>query len=188
MYISFARYEEVHPGEIDFGPYEIFPYETPRGLRRIRAEKLVIGQPYVREGNLLATATGRYSLWKGLKKLLSEKELSAVLTFAQRCGAIGKPAIVKQTADKHSSFSDRLYAPGKQGRRDSNVDYTIPGLEDILKRRSLQLIRLIWSTLLENGDNEEVLSAEYSVENRTIVNQCDSSLIIILKGFFSAMV
>lgn len=179
--LSLARYEEEHPGEIDFSPYEIFPYETPRGLRRIRAEKLVIGQPYVREGNLLATATERYSLWKGFKKLFNEKELSSVLTFAERCGAIGKPVIVRQTADKHRRFSDCLYAPGKQGRRDSNVDYTIPGLEDILKRRSLQLIRLIWSALLENGDNEEVLSAEYSVENRTIVNQCDSSLMMILK-------
>lgn len=179
--LSLARYEEVHPGEIDFGPYEIFPYESSRGLRRVRAEKLVIGQPYVREGNLLATATGRYSLWKGFKILFSEMELSTVLAFAEKCGAIGKPVIVRQTADKHRSFSDHLYAPGKQGRRDSNIDYIIPGLEDILKRRSLQLIRLIWSALLENGNNEEVLSAEYSVENRTIVNQCDSSLMLILK-------
>ena len=176
-----ANYEEAHPDEIDFTPYEIFPYESSRGLRRVRAEKLVIGQPYVREGNLLATATGRNPLWKGLIKQLNAEELTVVLAFAEKCGAIGKPIIIKQAADKHRSFTDRLYAPGKQGRRDSNVDYTIPGLEDILKRRSLQLIRLIWSALLENGDNEEVLTAEYSVENRSIINQCDSSLMMILR-------
>lgn len=179
--LSLAKYDKVHPDEIDFCSYAIFPYESSKGMRRVRAEELVIGKPYIREGALLSSATGRHPLWKGFMKILNKNDLSVVLTFAEKCGAIGRPVIIRQAADRHRDFSDCLFVPGKQGRRDSNFDYTIPGLEEILKRRSLQLNRLVWSALLEANDNEDVLKAEYSVDNRAIVNQCDSSLMIILK-------
>lgn len=176
-----AKYDEEHPGEIDFQLYAIFPFQSTKGIRRVAATELVIGKPYVREGNLLASATGRNSLWGGFKKLLSEEELAAVLSFVERSGAIGLPKIVKQSAEKHQDFYNSLYAPGRQGPRDSNYDYIIPGLDEILKKRSLQLNRLVWAALLQDSLTDGVISAEYSVNNRLIVNRCDSSLVEILR-------
>lgn len=179
--LTLARFDESHSSEIDFGSYAIFPYESARGIRRACAGELVIGKPYVREGNLLATATGRKAIWKGLKDLLDPEELDSVLGFAERTGTIGSPAITRQCASRHRDFDHNLYAAGKQGARDSNYDYTIPGLQDILKRRSLQLSKLVWNAIITSENPEEFLYAEYSVNNRMIVNQCDSSLIQILR-------
>lgn len=179
--LSLAKYDKAYPGEIDFSAYAIFPFESSRGISRVNAEKLVIGKPFVREGSLLASATKRNQIWKGLKVLLSQEDLEAVLAFAERSGAIGLPRILKQKAEKHRDFLNKLFAEGRQGARDTNYDYTIPGLEDILKRRSLQLSRLVWDALKTNGNSDEALYAEYSVNNRTIVNQSDSSLMLILR-------
>ena len=175
-----AQYDEAHRGEVDFQSYAIFPYDSSRGIRRGRACELVIGKPYIREGDLLASATGRNSLWKGFSKIISNEELELILNFAERNGAIGLPKIIKRTAEKHRDFESKLFAVGKQGSRDSNFDYIIPGLEQILKKRSLKLNRLVWASLLE-ADNNDVLTAEYSVDNRRIVNRCESSLILILR-------
>lgn len=179
--LTLAQYDEEHPGEIDFECYAIFPCQSSRGIRRAAAGELVIGKPYIREGNLLASALDRSSLWEGFKKILNAKELETVLSFAERCGAIGLPRVIKQSAQLHQDFNKELYAEGRQGTRDSNYDYTIPGLDEILKKRSLQLNRLVWAALLQDGLNDKVLSAEYSVNNRMIVNRCDSSLIKILR-------
>ena len=179
--VTLAKYDEEYPGDIDFHAYAIFPYESPRGIRRVRADKLVIGKPYIRQGGLLASATGRTPLWEGFKKLLNENDLLSILAFTERCGAIGLPKIHMQAAELHRDYSTRLYSPGKQGVRDSNYDYTITGLEEILKRRSLQLNKLVWSALLSADNMNDVRFAEYSVDNRKIVNRYDSSLIISLR-------
>lgn len=179
--VVLARFDEEFRGKIDFQSYSIFPYESSKGIHKVRACELVIGKPYLREGNLLASATGRNSLWKGFKKLLSQEDLAKMLAFAERSGAIGAPKIIRQPAEKHRDFSSRLFSSGKQGVRDSNYDFTIPGLEEILKKRSIQLNRLVWSALLNNEDTATVSAAEYSVDNRTVVNRCESSLILILK-------
>ena len=179
--LSLSKYDESYPGEIDFSKYAVFPFESSRGISRANAEKLVIGKPFVREGNLLASATKRNPIWKGLKALLSIEDLETVLAFAERCGAIGLPRITKQKAGKHRDFSNKLFEEGRQGPRDTNYDYTIPGLEDILKRRSLQLSRLVWDALVMKDCSDDVLYAEYSVYNRAVVNRTDSSLILILR-------
>ena len=49
-----------------------------------------------------------------------------------------------------------------------------------MKRRSLQLSRLVWDALQLNN-SDEVLYSEYSVLNRTVVKRTDSSLILILR-------
>ena len=54
-------------------------------------------------------------------------------------------------------------------------------MDEILKKRSLQLNRLVWEALFQDGLTDDVLSAEYSVNNRLVVNRCDSSLVKILR-------
>lgn len=180
--LTLAKYDEENRGEIDFSKYAIFPYESARGLKRVKACELVIGKPYIKERNLLASALNRETLWKGFKKILKAEELQDLIEFAICCGAVGKAKIVRQKAEKHICFSETLFASGKQGNRDSNYDYTIPGLEEMLRRRSLQLSRLIWSAILEVEEPSETLYAEYSVDNRKTVNRDDSSLIRILRA------
>ena len=179
--LTLALFNESHPSEIDFHSYAIFPYESKRGISRTCADKLVIGKPYLREGTLLASATGREPIWSGLKDLLDQESLNKVLLFAERNGTIGAPAIIKQAASEHRNYTEMLYVSGRQGARDSNYDYIIPGLQDILKRRSLQLSKLVWYAITASADCKHFLYAEYSVDNRSIVNRCDSSLIQILR-------
>lgn len=180
--LLFAKYEKEHPNEIGFNEYALFPYESTRGIRRVKADELVIGKPYIREGALLASATERVPIWQGFKDLLNKEDLEMIIAFAEKCGAIGLPVIVKQKAEEHSAFLEKLFSTGKQGARDSNYDFTIPGLEEILRRRSLQLNKLVWAAIVANDNHENVLSAEYSVDNRKTVNRCDSSLVMILKS------
>ncbi len=178
---TLARFDVQNRGQVDFSDYAIFPYESTRGIRRVKANDLVIGKPYIKEGNLLSNALGRETLWKGLKKLVSEDDLKVVIDFAVNNGAVGKPVIQKQRAENHISFTDKLYTHGKQGKNDSSFDYVIPGLNEILKRRSVQLSKMVWNGILETPNPEEVLFAEYSVDNRRIVKREDSSLIKILR-------
>ena len=91
------------------------------------------------------------------------------------------PKITRQAANEHRDYSKKLWSDGKQGVRDTNYDFTIPGLDDLLKRRSLQLSKMVWDALLEKSIDTDVLFAEYSVNNRAIVNRCDSSLILSLR-------
>ena len=104
-----------------------------------------------------------------------------LIDFVIRCGAIGRAIIIKQKAEAHICFTETLFVPGKQGNRDSNYDYSIPGLEEMLSRRSLKLSRMIWEAILEAEAPSETLYAEYSVDNRKTVNRDDSSLIKILR-------
>ena len=41
--------------------------------------------------------------------------------------------------------------------------------------------RLVWDAIQTNGNSDEALYAEYSVNNRTVVNRSDSSLILVLR-------
>ena len=179
--LTLAKYDRSHPGEIDFGQYAIFPYKSSRGVRRTKASDLVVGKPYIREGQLLASATGRMPIWEGLIDILNESDINTILEFAVRYGAIGEPVVVQQPATAHRDFRRCLYVEGKPGRRDSNYDYTIPGLDEILKRRSTRLSKLIWSAILSCKYDDEVVYAEYSTGNRSFVNRCDSSLILMLR-------
>lgn len=181
--LMLANFDEENPGEIDFSEYSIFPYESTRGLSRIRATDLVIGKPYIKEGTLLYRAVGKPVLWKDLGKIADQNGIETIIAFAQRHGAIGMPQIVKQSAERHSDFSKLLFVAGKQGHRDTNYDYTIPGLDEILKMRSLQLSRLVWNCIIsvDKNEAENLLIAEYSSNNRETVNRTDSTLIQILR-------
>ena len=63
----------------------------------------------------------------------------------------------------------------------TNYDYTIIGLDEILRRRSIQLSKLVWMAIAEVDNPMDTLNAEYSVDNRSIVNRDDSTLIKILR-------
>ncbi len=181
--VQLALYDKSHIGVIAFSEYSLFPYESSRGLRRVKASEIVIGRPYVKEGNLLSRAMDRPELWKGFKSLVDAENLELILAFAERHGAVGMPCIIEQRAEKHIKYSEQLFVQGKQLVRDTNFDYTIPGLDEILKKRSLQLNRLIWKCIInvDKSFAEEVVFAEYSCNNRETVNRAESSLIQILK-------
>ena len=89
----------------------------------------------------------RPPLWKGLKKLMDEESIQQLIVFAKKYGAVGMPVVISQTAEKHSDFSKLLYVEGRRTNRDTNFDYCIPGLDELLKRRSLQLSRLVWQAI-----------------------------------------
>lgn len=181
--MKLASYNELNLDDIDFSEYSLFPVETKKGLKRLKGSEIVIGKPYIKEGNLLAKTLGRPSLWSGFIKLLSSEDINRLLEFASICGAVGTPHIIMQSATKHIDFKKSLYAEGKQGAKDSNYDYTIPELDVILKHKSLKLYKMVWDCILSipKSKASDYLFAEYSVNSREIVNRCESSLIQIMK-------
>lgn len=179
--MKLVDFDEENPGEIDFSEYSIFPYEGARGVSRAKAGDLTIGKPYIKEGSLISAAVGRPALWKGFKKLLNVDDLERLLAFAEKCGAIGIPKIIKQSAKEHSDYMKVLYSDGRRTNRDTDFDYYIQGLDLLLKRRSIQINKLVWQAINEFDNPEDVLYAEFSSDNRQTVNRCDSSLIQILR-------
>ena len=131
----------------------------------------------------MSKALDRPQLWSGFVKILNTQDTERLVSFSLKCGAVGLPHIIKQCAAKHVDYKKSLYAEGRQGARDSDYDYTIPELDTILKRRSLQLNKLIWDCIISipKGEAADYLYAEYSVNGREIVNRCYSSLIEIMK-------
>lgn len=181
--MKLVSYDEMNPDDIDFSEYSLFPVETNRGLKRLKGSEIVVGKPYIKEGNLLSKAIDRPQLWSGFVKILNTQDAERLVSFSLKCGAVGLPHIIKQCAAKHVDYKKSLYAEGRQGARDSDYDFTIPELDTILKRRSLQLNKLIWDCIISipKGEAADYLYAEYSVNGREIVNRCYSSLIEIMK-------
>ena len=181
--MKLVSYNELNPDDIDFSEYTLFPVETNRGMKRLKGTEIVVGKPYIKEGILLSKALDRPQLWSGFSKCLSAKDSERLVEFSLKCGAVGLPHIIKQSANMHIDYKKSLYADGRQGARDSDYDFTIPELDTILKRRSLQLNKLIWECVVAvpKGEASDYLFAEYSVNGREIVNRCYSSLIQIMK-------
>lgn len=179
--MKLVSFDSENPGEIDFREYAVFPYEGSRGLSRAKAEDIVIGKPYVKEGSLISAAVDKPALWKGFKKLLCNEELEKLIEFAEKYGAVGMPKVIRQSSKEHANYKKELYSNGRRTNRDTDFDYSIPGLDSILKRRSLQLSKLVWQAINEVDNPEEVLYAEYSSDNRQTVKRCESSLIQILR-------
>jgi len=179
--LQMAMFDKSNPGEIDFKKYTIFPYEGNRGVSRGKAKDILIGKPYIKEGDLLSRAMNKPCLWKGFGKFLSATELEVLLEFIERCGALGKPKIVMVPAAFNVDYEKQLKAEGKRTYRDTDYDYTIPYLDELLKKQSLQISKLVWEAILQIENPEKVLYAEYSCDNRGTVNRCDSTLIQILR-------
>lgn len=73
---TLARFDRENRGEIEFSEYAIFPYESSRGLRRVKADELV----YNRSNPILK----QLRFGTGIKD--KEKELAAMKKFAEKEG------------------------------------------------------------------------------------------------------
>lgn len=179
--LTLAKYDQAHIGEVDFSEYAIIPVHSNRGISRIKISEVMIGKPYIKEGNLLAAAYDRKCLWQGFKKILSEDEINILISFIENHGGLGVPKVKMSSAENHPNFKKSLYVQGKLSAKDSNYDFCVPELEALLRRHSFQINKLIWNAIIELDNPENVLYAEYSCDNRTVVNKIDSSLVTILR-------
>ena len=180
---TLAVYSMDNPGKLEFEKCKIFPYKSAKGIRRTLAANLIIGKPYNDNTEGLGKILGKNLLWSGMKRYLSAEQLSEVISFAIRCGAFDQLRIMRQSARKHPQFSEKLLSSGRISPRDTDYDYTISGLEELIKKKSVKINRMIWQAIISSDKelSSKAVMAEYSSGNRETVRNTESSLIRLLK-------
>lgn len=109
--------------------------------------------------------------------------------------------VIERSAKMHPSFYQRLYSGRLVTHLETDIDYTIEIIEEILENISLEKSKKLWNTLLEYGEYGEskFLSgrnlshgcavfesycdiAMYSPNGSTPVKKCESSLVYFLRN------
>lgn len=186
--LSFAKYSSEHD-DIDFSSHSLFVYlnKSDNELYIVKASELFIGKAYGNDiGELLADSYEKNCLWDGYSEHYKEKELHQFITFVTSCGASKGLHIEEQGAYYHPLYHSVLSSYGRRYTGyGSNSDYTIPGLEKLLKLQSAKISQLIWKTLEHYGKSSgyKYITARYSPNASAVTKTCDSSLIYYLKQY-----
>lgn len=186
--LSFAKYRADH-NDIDFSSHSLFLYlnNSDNELYIVNADELFLGKAYGNDtGELLANVYEKNCLWDGYADHYNEKELQQFIPFVLSCGAHKGLSIEEQPANLHPLYHSKLSAYGRRHTGyGSNSDYTIPGLEKLLKTQSIKISKLIWETLERYGKNSgyKYVTARYAPNASAKSRTCDSSLIYYLKQY-----
>ena len=188
--IVFAKYQAEH-NDIEFSEHKIFLYLNAEDeeLYITKASELFLGGVYGNvSGEILASAYERYCLWNGYAEHYSEKELQQFITFVSACG-IGKNLAIEKRSVFGPPFHPLYYTSLRSDRKHTGLgddsDYTIPGLENLLKLKSVEISKIIWKTLERYGKIQGPLYtyARYSPNAAAVTKTCDSSLVYYLKEY-----
>lgn len=190
--LSLAKYKSDHD-DIDFSSHSLFIFmsKDDHELYITKASELFLGKAYGNDvGELLADVYEKNCLWSGYAEHYKEgKELQQFITFAVSCGARKGLTIVEQDAFYNPQYHSLLcdYSRRTTGYG-LNSDYTIPGLEKILKVHSIEISKLIWSTLERYGKGNiygspKYVTARYAPNASAMTKTCDSTLIYYLKEY-----
>lgn len=188
--IVFAKYQAEHD-DIDFSTHSLFLYlnAEDNDLYITKASELFLGEAYGNDsGEILASAYEKDCLWNGYAKHYNEKELQQFITFVSSCG-ISKGLTLERRSvfgpPWHPLYFSLLRSDRKHTGLGSDSDYTIPGLENLLKLQSFKISKLVWRTLERYGKNYgyQYVTARYSPNASAVTKTCDSSLVYYLKEY-----
>lgn len=187
--IVFAKYRHEHD-DIDFSVNAIFLYlnNSNNHLYIEKASELFLGKAYGNsDGEILASACGKYCIWNGYAEHYNEKELELFIRFLSSCGILKNLSIEKRPVSLNPLYITNLYSYArKHTNRGSDSDYTIPNLEKLLKEQSISISKHIWETLERYGKSagyNKYIKACYSPNGSVTPKTCDSSLIYYLKNY-----
>ena len=116
----------------------------------------------------------KYKLWKRYHGLNSE----GFYDFAIACGVAASLPIEQQSCHLHRTLSQNYYSGVHRTHTGIDQDYIIPELDTLLRRRNIDINRLIWDTL-RNADPEK-LTARFRPNKKYRTSEEKSSLILIL--------
>ena len=193
--IVFAKYQTEHR-DIDFSAHSIFLYQNveDNDLDTAKASELFLGEAYGNEsGEILASAYEKACLWKGYAERYNENELQQFITFVDSCGILKDLTLERRSVTgppPHPLYFPMLHSDRKRTNKCKDTDWTIPGLENLLKLQSFKISKLIWRTLERDGKYNFFLYgiarydiARYSPNDSAEVKTCESSLIYYLKKY-----
>lgn len=154
--LKMAKYAKEY-NDIDFSEKAIF-YDDDYNLAK--ASDLVLSTPYIDEtiSDVLAEIYNMPKLnddYSISYQNSEDKEL--FFGFITKCKIVRELKIEKSDVHKNPYFTQKLSQPGKREVADSmiNIDYEIPGMKASLqKRKSIQLSKVIWDTLVKYGASE----------------------------------
>ena len=149
---------------------------------------LFLGKAYGNtDGEIIAEAYEIPCVWDGYAEHYNEKELQHFISFVSSCGILKSLSIEEQSARSHPLFSIMLSANGyRHTDRGIDSDYTIPDLEILLEKQSIQISKQIWRTLERYGNRNagyKYATARFSPNASIAPKTCDSSLIYYLRKF-----
>lgn len=186
--LVFAKYQAGHD-DIDFSAHSLFLYlDEEDDLTSTNAYGLFLGKAYGNtDGEIIAEAYEIPCIWDGYAEHYNEKELQHFISFVSSCGILKSLSIEEQSARNHPLFSIMLSANGyRHTDRGIDSDYTIPDLEILLEKQSIQISKQIWRTLERYGNRNvgyKYATARFSPNASIASKTCDSSLIYYLRKF-----
>ena len=149
-----------------------------------RPSELFVDQPYSNTG-LKAFYSEVHSAIAARKEL-SHRYFDAgfsgpVCEFAIALGAKTSLAFEEVTCDRNPNVDYLVrQAPGQPSRYQINRDYWLSGLDEALKTPSVRLARLLWKSLIEQG-NERWTRAEYRNNQTQPTRESESRLAAFLR-------
>ncbi len=186
--ITFAKYRQDHE-DIDFSGCNIFLYQSSEDDDNqyiACASELFLGKPYENNNvEILATTYNKHCLWSGYAEHYSEESLKVFKSFVSKIGMSKGLTIVEHNVKNHPNFWYDLHSNARETDYAHGSDYTIQGLELLLKKQSIDISKHIWKTLEQYGKNSwnSYATARFSPNNSAPTRFCDSTLIYYLKKY-----
>lgn len=185
--IVFARYRTENQ-DVDFSSKALFIFcdQETGNLHYDYAKNLYLGEAFHNEaGEIVANAYGANVLWDGYVAHYTDKDLQSFVVFAERCGIKKGLEIISQPAYYNPLYSSCLRSDSRHTDNGISVDYTIPKLEDLLKKESRRIGKLLWDCLNQYGKKpyQKYHLSRYRPNGSAPEKQCDSSLIQLLKKY-----
>jgi hypothetical protein len=147
-----------------------------------RAGKLYLDLPFEDTGLAGTVAVkDRWALWSGYEKVSAKK---AFVEFVKALGIQSELAIIEastwQNPDKNKLHKDYLaYGVRKSGYA-KNEDWTIDGIDVLVRSPTIENSRILWSTLIRASST--VAFARYRPNQQYKTIQADSQLVHCLKN------
>lgn len=146
------------------------------------AKSLILDEPFADTGlSAIAGLTGRRLLWSGYEIFASER---AFVEFVKSLGIqVVLPIVQTSTAgNPANAFLKTDYARAGVRWTDSaiNVDWTIEHIDALLRTPTIEISRLLWTTLTKA--RPEVAKARFRPNQQYPVREASSQLICLLKA------
>lgn len=145
-------------------------------------DQVYVDQPFRETGlrHVVATGLADYDLaplWPGYQ------EVPNFLDFLEDLGALTRLKPLETYVYGHPNEAD-LKRDQRFGARTSHLevdrDFTIPGLEALLKRRDVDVARVVWTSM--NSMEDVVLRAAYRPNGQHRLRTAPSRLVLTLRG------
>lgn len=182
--MQFMAYWRKNPADVDLFKEHGFllGLDAKGKLNWGRPTQICMDRPYLETGLAeLHCVHKKLVLWDGYQTKLTKLKNEEFVKFLQAIGVETRLQIVKVLCLNNPEWSYLRSVPGERNTSPINRDYTIQGLEQILKVPSLRISNLIWQTMCNLPRYPDYLKATYQMSERWGSHHSPSQLVHALR-------